>query len=257
MLAHMNAYSAPKASVWKSTVPTSKILQLADPQYRMAARLNLRLQPFACMNDLPASCTLCKGKYAEKAIEKDSWHFLTCSSRTKREQFIRHNAIVDALYHSVLLVGGQAMREPMGLSVDNKRRPDLQIVFPGEHILTDVVVVHPLTHSKTAVSTNAIFHSRRAETAKLRKYNEVADTHQAQLLPFAVETSGGLAPGAITLLDIISRTGQEHLALWSRNEVEKYVMGAVSMSVQRGTAMAMLNGYMGTLIHSSGKEESE
>ena len=38
--------------------------------------------------------------------------------------------MVDAPYHAVLIMGGQAVREPKGLHVEDGRRPDLQVVFP-------------------------------------------------------------------------------------------------------------------------------
>jgi hypothetical protein len=43
-----------------------------------------------------------------------------------------------------LLTGGQAQREVHGLQADSLLRPDLQIVYPGQHVLTDVAISHPL-----------------------------------------------------------------------------------------------------------------
>jgi hypothetical protein len=246
-IAHMKAYSAPKASVWKSTTPTTKELQLTDVEYRMSARLNLRLQPFACMDDLPASCPMCDVKHAKSAIAKDSWHFLTCN-HVKKDQYIRHNAIADALYHTVLVVGGQAAREPKDMSAEDNKKPDLQIVLPGHHLVTDVVVTHPLTYSKCKDRNTTTAYARIAQSAKHAKYNKIAQAHHAQLLPFAVETSGGMAPDAMTLLQIISKSGKEHLGLWSRREVESYVMSAVATAIQRGTVKAMISGYMATVV---------
>ena len=246
-IAHMNAYSAPKASVWKSTTPTTKELQLTDVEYRMSARLNLRFQPFAYMDDLPVSCTICDVKHAENAITRDSWHFLTCNN-VKKDQYIRHNAIADALYHTVLVVGGQAVREPKSMSAQDKKRPDLQIVLPGHHLVTDVVVTHPLTHPKCKDRSTTTINARIAQSLKHKKYNKIAEAHHAHLLPFAVETSGGMAPDALTLLQIISKSGKEHLGLWSRHEVESYVTSAVAVSIQRGTARAMISGYVATVV---------
>ena len=66
-------------------IHTGRLLTLTDTQYRIDARLNLRLQPFANMGELPDSCPLCSGKHAKDAIVKDGWHFLSCKSQTKRE----------------------------------------------------------------------------------------------------------------------------------------------------------------------------
>jgi hypothetical protein len=251
---HLQSYSAKGASTWKSTIPTGKILMLTDTQYRLAARLSLRLQPFAHMGELPASCPLCKGDKAHNAIADDGWHFLSCKSQS-REQSVRHNTVVDALYHTALTVGGQAVREPQGLSAEDGRRPDLQLVFPGQHLLTDVVVVHPLSRSRINAGHRAGYWLLEAQRKKRVKYARVAADHGAQLLPFAVETSGSLAPDAMALLDTISRAGREHLALWPHYEIQRQMAGAVAVAIQRGNAMLVLGGYSMTVAKASGGEE--
>jgi hypothetical protein len=238
-------------------VPTSRLLTLTDTQYRIAARLNLRLQPFANMDELPDSCPVCSGKHAKDAIVKDGWHFLSCKSQTKREMNTRHNTIVDAIYHTVLTVGGQAVREPKGLSASDGKRPDLQIVFPGVHLLTDVVVVHPLTYSRIHSKQGGGHSVRDAASKKRVKYAQVATAQDCELLPFAVETTGGMAPDAFALLDSISRAGREHLALWPHFEIERHMRGAVAIAVQKGSAMVMLAGYTATVAKASALEISE
>jgi hypothetical protein len=80
--AHLNSISAPHAHVWKTVHPTSSLHILADPHYRIAARLNLGLQPNH--NQLPRKCASC-GK--DDALAIDPWHHLhprirpPCSSR--------------------------------------------------------------------------------------------------------------------------------------------------------------------------------
>ena len=133
---------------------------MTDTQYRIAARLNLHLQPLdpVRMKSLPATCPNCNG---ENSILNDGWHLLYCRKEQSGSGEIstRHHAVVKALEHSVMTVGGQAIPEPRGLVSDSRLRPDLQIVFPGQHVLTDVVISHPLTASncKThkALSGNA------------------------------------------------------------------------------------------------------
>ena len=45
------------------------------------------------------------------------------------------------------MMGIQAVREPAGLHSSDGRCPDLQLVLPGRHIISDVVVTHPLAPS--------------------------------------------------------------------------------------------------------------
>ena len=125
-LALITACSAPHASAWKRAAPTQPLTTLLDRQYRIAARFNLGLKPFSSDHQLPADCPLCTK--SKGAVAKDPWHYLICKSQSKRKTSTRHNAVVDALYHAVLLTGGQAQREVNGLQADSWLRPDLQIV---------------------------------------------------------------------------------------------------------------------------------
>jgi hypothetical protein len=258
-LAHLRAISAPRASAWKTVIPSNPMLQLTDTQYRIAARLNLRLRPLNAsgMSALPASCPVCGQK---DAIANDSWHFLSCKKGKgpASEVTTRHNAVRDALWHGVLAVGGQAVREPVGLHLEDGRRPDLQIVFPGEHVLTDVVVTHPLAPSNIArAAGGAASVAKGWQERKRNKYEKTAAHHEARLLPFAVETFGGLAPDAVTLLKELSRAGEEHLGLWPRDVIVRQLLGSVAVAVQKGNAMAVLSGYSKAVTMARAKVEGE
>jgi hypothetical protein len=250
-LAHLTAISAPRAWTWKTVTPSEPALTLTDTQYRIAMRLNLGLDPLEpnSMNALPAGCPSCK-KHVDFA--KDRWHFLSCPKLMGGEVTLRHNAVVNALYHAVLTVGGQAAREPSGLHFHDGRRPDLQCVFPGQHVLTDVIVSHPLAPGhiqRTKAGAGKV--ALTAQHRKRSKYEETAARHQAQLLPFSVETCGALAPDAVKLVQLISRAGREHLGLWPHEQTMRQVLGAVAAAVQKGNAMAVLAGHSKATVRAS------
>ena len=77
------------------------------------------------------------------------------------------------------------MREPGGLVMGDKRRPDLLLTFPGQQILTDVVVSHPLcpTHCLRACTKHAAV-AEFANANKQEKYATTAATQHARLLIF-------------------------------------------------------------------------
>ena len=170
------------AAMWKSTAPIhdDSHLTLPDPYYRLAARMNLGLQPLH--NKLPSVCPSC---VKPNALAKDSWHFLSCNHWKRRQVTVRHDAVVNALCSYVNTTGGMAMREPGGVVMGDKRRPDLLLTFPGQQILTDVVVSHPLcpSHRLRACSTHAAV-AEWANTRKLEKYVTTAATQHARLLIF-------------------------------------------------------------------------
>ena len=71
--------------------------------------------------------------------------------------------------------------------------------------------------------------------------------HHAELLPFCVETCGGMAPDAIKLLSAMGDMGEEGLGIWPRHVVVRHLMGSVATAVQRGTAVAWLSAYSRSL----------
>ena len=47
----------------------------------------------------------------------------------------------------------------------------------------------------------------------------------------------------MTLIKAMADASQEHLAMWTRVDVVREVAGSLAMAVQRGNAMAFLDGY--------------
>ena len=180
------------------------------------------------MDALPDDCPLCNKK---GAIRDDQLHFLTCRKVQVLEVNARHDEVVNVLYRSALLMGIQAVREPAGLHSSDARCPDLQLVLPGRHIISDVCVTHPLAPSwitKACTTTGA---ARSNQTTKHRKYRETAAQLHAELLPFCVETYGGMAPDAIKLLSAMGDMGEERLGMWPRHVVIRQLMGSVATFV--------------------------
>ena len=272
MFAHAKAVSAPRAWAWKNVVPTTPETDLSDEHYRLADRLSLRLPPISGMGPLPDDCLCCIDWVnparatgdcplcnKRDAIRLDQWHFLTCVKMNGREVKGRHDEVVNVLYRTALMMGIQAVREPAGLHSSDGRCPDLQLMLPGRHIISDVIVTHPLApgrvRSKVSWRTTGV--ARDAQGKKHRKYRETAAQHHAELLPFSVETYGGMAPDAIKLLSAMGSMGDEQLGVWPRHVVIRHLVGAVATSVQRANAVTWLSGCSRALAVMSreGKEE--
>ena len=249
-LTHLVSISAPRAWSWKAVVPSTEDLQLNDRQYRLAARHNLGMGPGVAM---PANCPNCT---AHKSIHADPWHFLICPKERKGEVQVRHDEVVKALYHVVLAVGGQAIREPTGMSAEDGSRPDMRIVVGGEHIITDVVVTRPMAPGYIKkLGRKRLGTAQHLEGIKHRKYDRVAARHEAEMLPFSVESSGGVGPDAVRLLQIISEAGQEYLALWPFEETLKQLVGSIAIAIQRGIAITFLNGHSRALAAAIREED--
>jgi hypothetical protein len=78
------------------------------------------------------------------------------------------------------------------------------------------------------------------EAEKRKKYAAIARRHDAELIPFVVETCGVLGQDAIALLDVISDAASEHLSIWSQEAAAKEVLHSVAIAVQKGNAMTVL-----------------
>jgi hypothetical protein len=147
------------------------------------------------------------------------------------------------LYAFVRAAGGVAVKEPAGLSAKDGKRPDLQIIFPSRHIITDVCISHPLAPSYLGKAKDLeAATANGAAAVKVRKYVEVSTTQQASFIPFAAESTGGLSPEAIELLKQIALASNDHLRLDPAQARQGAMQAAVAIAIQRGNAMCMFAG---------------
>ena len=182
-----------------------------------------------------------------------TWEHLQsqCPTQLMRVSPSRHNAVVDALYRAVLLTGGQAKREASGMQADSLLRPDMRIVYPGQHVLTDIAVTHSLGYRGRLSAGSQLSAAKKVQREKRDKYAAIAARHDAEFLPFVAETCGGLAPDAVELLDVISSAAAEHLSLWSRQDAAKELLDSVSIAIQKGNAMTVLGAHAAATLHAA------
>ena len=252
--AHHKASTAKGAWGWKAVRPDDPRLRLSDVEYAIAARLNLDLKPFPArtMAALPEHCPLCRHNRTV-SLNDDPWHWLTCGKLVNGELRRRHDAVVDAIGRLAGQIGAQVRTEVGGLDPNSRQRPDMQIVFPGRMMLTDVVVSHSLTTSTVAnnKSAAALWQGR-----KDRKYTGLASRLGAELLNVSVDTCGGMADGTWRLVEAIGEEGERwSMGTWNSTNIQRRLLGTIAMAVQRGNAMAMLLGHTRTAqVHGAAKE---
>ena len=170
---------------------------------------------------------------------------MTCKKLSNGEVTVRHNEVETALYRSALIMGLQAVRQPAGLDTSSDLRPDLMMILPGRRILTDVAICHPLAPSrvKKGIPQRTLGTAKSMEQVKRSKYLKLKTRHQMELIPFVVETCGGMGLAAVKLLKAMAAAGEEYLAMWPKRDIIRHVVGSVAIAVQRGSAMAYLEGY--------------
>ena len=93
-------------------------------------------------------CPNCK---AHTSLSAEPWHFFICKRESKGEIDTRHNDVADAIYHTVLAVGGQAFREPLGLEAGDGRRPDLHL-----RVNLQTIIVTWWCRTRSALATSIL-----------------------------------------------------------------------------------------------------
>jgi hypothetical protein len=153
-------------------------------------------------------------------------------------------------------MGLKAQLEVKGLDASRRLRPDLLLSLPGRLILTDIAVCHPLAPGmlRNGLGTRMLGRAKYMEGEKRRKYAKLSSQRQYELLPFAVETCGGLAPSAVKLIQAMAQAAAQHLSLWSRTDILRELVGSVAIAVQRGSALSYLEGYDKSLYVLSGRD---
>jgi hypothetical protein len=233
-LSHLKAITAPRAPTWKLVIPTEKALTLSDAAYRLSARQNLGLPLDPTWDPTrKATCSAC-GRQTT-----DPWHSMGCTSN--KGATLRHDTVLAALHQAALAVGAVAEKEPEGLTWEDGRKPDLLMLMAGRSLLTDVVVTHALapgyTDGGNGIAHRSVGAARHWQRVKHRKYDETAESWGFQLLPLAVETTGGMAPDAVNLLKAMAEESEEQLGLWHQSTILKHVHGLVAIALQRGNAL--------------------
>ena len=131
--------------------------------------------------------------------------WLVCSDMANGELRRGHDTVADAISRAARQVGAQVQREVEGLNPSNKQRPDVQIVFPGRMLLTDVAVSHTLTASHIARYESTVL---KMQGIKDKKYAGVAARLGAELMNFSMDSNGGMGSDAVRLVHAIGEEGE-------------------------------------------------
>ena len=85
--------------------------------------------------------------------------------------------------------------------------------------------------------------ARTTEAQERVKYCTIASQRQFELLPFVMETTGGMGTSAVLLIKAMADASEKHLAIWTKEQVIRELVGSVAVAVQRGGLLTYRNGY--------------
>ena len=173
--------------------PTSIDLQLSDQQMCIASRIRLGLPP---LDHLPERCV------CGATLSEDNGHFLSCRDLRRSAVTARHDSIVRVLAKHLRRATALVHEEPRVYNT-SKLRPDLDVVFPNNYLMVDVVVTHPAAPSRKNVYPLAA--AEEWERRKVKKYASHAAIRGAMVLGFSLESFGAWSTQALKVASIIKK----------------------------------------------------
>ena len=224
--ARLLAAQQPHAGDWLLAPPITSVgLRMSDEEIRISA--GLRLGARLCH---PHRC-ICGANVDERGT-----HGLSCRKSAGRQ--LRHSTLNDIICRSIRRAGVQSLKEPLGLSRDDGKRPDGVTLTPwsrGRCLAWDVTVPDTFAASHLAMtSTTPSAAADKAAANKTAKYQQLTQTHI--LTPVAIETTGAYNIQASQFLQEIGRR-----TTVETGDVKEtvYLFQRISVAIQRGNALSI------------------
>jgi len=179
----------------------------------------------------------------------DPDHFHSCVNVRGGILTQRHNNIVQVLQDLALHAGFHTTREPNthirppaveAKSADSKGyndHADLLLLRHDLKLYIDVAVTRPtndtlIKSTPKAVSTQKLFSTKNISRKKHSRYDEIARVNGYRMIPFVVESYGGIGAEALTLL----HTMAAHCKEYSPREFLLHAHHRISIALQSSNA---------------------
>jgi hypothetical protein len=241
----LTANTTPHSSEFLTVLPTQPLYRMSNASLQMAVRHRLGVLPY---DSLALQRCYCKER---SAFAEDPDHFHSCAKHRRTLLNSRHDNIVQVLLDLARSVGFNAIREPNShirpdslaqlpsSSVEYNRHADLLLLKHGLKLYVDVTITRPTKESTVNVARpgsmathTPLFSTRAAAAAKHVKYDEIARVNEYRMVPFAMETYGGIAPEAEKLL----RTMAAHSTEYSPSDFLLHAYKRLSVALQSSNA---------------------
>ena len=222
--ARLLAVSAKRSSDWLHALPIASCgLLLENEAIRIA--VGFRLGAKTCE---PHVCP------CGTQVDALGLHGLSCRRSSGRTS--RHHNLNDLVWRALTRAGVPSLKEPVGLSRSDGKRPDGMTLVPwstGKCAVWDVTVIDTMANSYlNSTSVTAGGAAEIASTRKLEKYQELARGYE--VVPVAIETMGPMNPDGADFINGIGRrcaqqTGdqRETSFLWQRLSITLQRFNAV------------------------------
>jgi hypothetical protein len=263
----LTATSVANSAAFLSTLPTVAAYTLDNESVIQAVRHRLGLS--AADEIVPQVC-VCGARFAD-----DPDHYHSCVKLRSSSLTLRHNAIVNTLARLATEAGwlvtvepndhlrpapaaaaaaAAAPLAPMDAAAADRvscsdepesehwnRHGDLLLLRHNAKLYIDVSCTRP-TNASSLSSQPAVAHTPLVSTAvrakqKEAKYKAIAEANGYTLLPFVVETYGGMGKEALRVLQFLAAHSPD-----SKRAFLRHAHSSLSVVLQRGNALVALFG---------------
>ena len=229
-IARLASLGLPHAGSWLSVVPSPALgLHLRPAEFIPVVKYRLGVPVYSSAGLCPA-CSSPSDRMGD--------HSLGCRSTSDR--IARHNMLRDVLFETAASADLAPSREEKHLLPGTVARPgDVTIRrwVNGKDGAIDVTVTGPLCPTNVAgAAANAGASLLKAYERKIKDTAEACRLQGLVLLPFAMETLGGLHPGAVAQVKQLAAVLARCKGL-QEGEVTGQLFGKLSLTLMRGNAL--------------------
>jgi len=210
---------------------------MSGANFRMALRHRLGLLPADSLRD--RHCAQCK-RLPSFTADPDHFHSCPLLRRTACTQ--RHNDTMDVVMGLARSVGYTAIREPnhhlrpesmQRGALDYNAHGDILLLKHDERLYLDVSVTRPTSATnlaRAAITSEPLIAAKRREREKHAMYDELCALNDYTMVPFVLETYGGLGAEAHALLVKLGRHAEDG------SHFLRHALNRLSVVLQAGNA---------------------
>ena len=151
----------------------------------------------------------------------------------------KHNKVKRILIDYIRKVGGTAIDldapgESRFSNAETRERPDIEARIGGDYFLIDVTIILPTAKTHIAKALEPLGAAKSAEKAKVKKHGAEAKRKGALLIPYVIETYGGMAPTARDFNKFLANYGVRNEMTYTKDEIFKSLYSKIAVAVQEG-----------------------
>ena len=235
----LTALRAPHASDYLAALPTLAEYTMSDTSMRLAIRHRLGVVPFT---ELASKCC---ATCPTIPFASDPDHFHSCKQHTRTYALQRHNNIMQVVMDAACTASYTAIREPndhirpLRQSLPSNKNfnshADILLLGHGVAHYLDVSVTRPTSTTNLTlgrIQTSTLRSAVKRAVEKHSMYDELCEVNGYRMVPFVLETYGGLGADATKLMSTMAKQSTK----FSEKEFAAHYYKRLSVTLQSANA---------------------